>query len=738
MTKRPAKKDPVRPSQPEPAPRATRERMPERLAPSAPARRVMIEDLSPQIDCGRFPVKRTVGEALTVEADAFTDGHDAIACVLLVRREEEDSWRETPMEPLVNDRWRARVIFDAPGRWLYSVEAWVDRFESWRRDLAKRIEADHDVTVDLQIGAGLLRDAAARASADDRTTLETLADRIDPATARGGATPSKAEVEAEVGAKTPSRPKQGRLGRGAYLALDTRTAVLARQYAERSRATRFARELAVWVDRERARFSTWYEMFPRSASDEPNHQGHRHGTFRDVEKRLDYVAGMGFDVLYLPPIHPIGTTHRKGVDNATTAAPGDVGSPWAIGAREGGHKSIHPGLGTPEDFRHLVETAGEKGIEIALDVAFQCSPDHPYVREHPEWFRTRPDGTIQYAENPPKKYEDIVPFDFDTDDWRALWDELASVVEHWIGEGVKIFRVDNPHTKTFDFWEWLIERVHRQHPDVLFLSEAFTRPKVLARLAKLGFTQSYNYFPWRNHKGELTEYFTELTRTELAQYLRPNLWPNTPDILTERLQVGGRPAFVQRLVLAATLGASYGIYGPAFELCESTPREPGSEEYLHSEKYQLRHWDLERPDSLRELIARVNRIRHRSPALQQNDTLRFHGVDNDQLLCYSKSTPDWMEGTTARGGEDDVILTVVNLDPHHTQSGWTDLDLGALGLVEDRDPDAPFQVHDLITDARYLWQGRRNYVELDPHVIPAHIFRVRRDVHREHEFDYFA
>ncbi len=783
MTKRPAKTGSKKSSQPTPAPatpgppraRASEPHAPEastQSLPSGPARRVMIEAVSPQIDCGRFPVKRTVGEALTVEADAFTDGHDAIACVLLVRPEGDDTWREVPMEPLGNDRWRARVVLDAPGRWLYSVEAWVDRYVSWRRDLAKRIEAGQDVTVDLRIGAALLRAAASRApspeqapeQADDRKTLETLAERIDPA---GGPGPGPGRVQ-EPGSgrttvpyeisKATKAPRPGKapqpassppleaaarpqsaskvVSRAGYLALDTETAALARRYPDRSRATRFERELAVWVDRERARFSTWYEMFPRSAADEPG----RHGTFKDVEKRLDYVAGMGFDVLYLPPIHPIGTTHRKGVNNATTAAPGDVGSPWAIGnaaqaseSGEGGHKSIHPDLGTPADFRHLVEAARAKGIEIALDIAFQCSPDHPYVREHPEWFRKRPDGTIQYAENPPKKYEDIVPFDFETEDWRALWEELASVVEHWIGEGVKIFRVDNPHTKTFDFWEWLIERVHREHPDVLFLSEAFTRPKVMARLAKLGFSQSYNYFPWRNYKGELTEYFTELTRTELAQYLRPNLWPNTPDILTERLQVGGRPAFVQRFVLAATLGASYGIYGPAFELCEATPREPGSEEYLDSEKYQLRRWDLERPDSLRELIARVNRIRHASPALQQNGTLRFHGVDNDQLLCYSKAAPD------GRGDdrEPDVILTVVNLDPHHTQSGWTDLDLRAMGAPA-LDDDAPFQVHDLITDARYLWQGRRNYVELDPHVVPAHVFRVRRNGHREEDFDYFT
>jgi len=443
---------------------------------------------------------------------------------------------------------------------------------------------------------------------------------------------------------------------------------------------------------------------------------------------------MGFDVLYLPPIHPIGTSHRKGRNNARQAEPGDVGSPWAIGAigasgaigaigkKGGGHTAIHPELGTPAAFRRLVKRARAAGLEIALDLAYQCSPDHPWVHEHPEWFRARPDGTIQYAENPPKKYEDIVPFDFETPAWRELWEALAGVVDHWIGEGVKIFRVDNPHTKALAFWEWLIARVQAEHPDVIFLSEAFTRPKVMYRLAKLGFTQSYNYFPWRNHKWELTEYFTELTKTEVAEFFRPNLWPNTPDILTEPLQVGGRPAFVQRLVLAATLGASYGIYGPPFELQEATPREPGSEEYLSSEKYELRSWDLERPDSLRDMIARVNRIRRENPALHQDRTLAFHGVENDQLLAYSKSAGD------------NAILVVVNLDPHHTQVGWTALDLGALGVERDQ----PFQVHDLITDARYLWQGERNYVELDPHAVPAHIFRIRRQGHREEDFDEFS
>jgi starch synthase (maltosyl-transferring) len=403
--------------------------------------------------------------------------------------------------------------------------------------------------------------------------------------------------------------------------------------------------------------------------------------------------------------------------------PGDPGSPWAIGAQEGGHKAVHPDLGTLEDFRHFVEKARDHGLEIALDLAFQTSPDHPYTREHPEWFRHRPDGTIQYAENPPKKYEDIYPFDFETDRWRDLWQELKSVVLFWIDQGVEIFRVDNPHTKPFPFWEWLIAEVKRDHPRAIFLSEAFTRPKVMYRLAKLGFSQSYSYFAWRNSKEELIEYFTELTRSDVREYFRPNLWPNTPDILTEYLQYGGRPAFVTRLVLAATLGASYGIYGPAFELQEARAREPGSEEYLDSEKYQIREWDIERPDSLRDFIARVNRIRRENPALQQNWILQFHPVDNDQILCYSKRTEDLSN----------VILVAVNLDPHHTQSGWVDLPLEAFDL----DPTQPYQLHDLLSDARYLWHGSRNYVELNPFVSPAQLFRLRRRVRTEREFEYY-
>src|SRR5438067_10699100 len=451
-------------------------------------------------------------------------------------------------------------------------------------------------------------------------------------------------------------------------------------------------------------------MFPRSCASEPG----VHGTLRDCEQRLPYVAGMGFDVLYLPPIHPIGRSFRKGKNNELGAGPEDVGSPWAIGAKEGGHKAIHPQLGTLEDFKRLVTKAKESGIEIALDIAFQCAPDHPYAREHPEWFRKRPDGSIQYAENPPKKYQDIYPLDFETDHWKELWDELKSIIVFWCEQGVRIFRVDNPHTKAFPFWEWAIAEVKKDYPEALFLAEAFTRPKVMYRLAKSGFSQSYTYFAWRNTAYELYQYFTELAQPPVREFFRPNLWPNTPDILTEYLQSGGRPAFQARLILAATLGASYGIYGPAFALMEGRPREQGSEEYLDSEKYQVRPWKRDDPNSLRELITIVNRIRRENPALQTDRGLRFHPTENDQLLAYSKSTPD----------NANVVLTVVNVDPHHVQRGMVNLPLEELGLDRERS----FQAHELISGARYLWNGPRNFVELNPRSMPGQIFRFLRRV----------
>jgi starch synthase (maltosyl-transferring) len=655
--------------------------------------RVVIEGITPQVDCGRFPVKRTVGESVVVEADVFTDGHDAVYCQLLYRHHSSHEWHVVPMEPLPNDRWRARFIPQTLGRYLFTVRAWVDHLETWRRDLLKRYEARQDLEIELQRGALLVQEYAQRAPPLEASRAQEWVAAITD----------------------PVRDKAERVA----LAQSEMLRDLGHRHPDPERVVQWEPPIEVEVDRERARFSTWYELFPRSTSKEPG----RHGTFADTEALLPYIAGMGFDVLYLPPIHPIGVTERKGKNNSTQPEQDDPGSPWAIGSAEGGHKAIHPQLGTLEDFKRLMATAGEYGIEIALDIAFQTSPDHPYVREHPEWFLKRPDGTIQYAENPPKKYQDIYPFYFECAAWRELWNELKSVVEYWIAQGVRIFRVDNPHTKPFAMWEWLISEVKRARPDVIFLSEAFTRPKVMYRLAKLGFTQSYNYFPWRNTKHELIAYFTELYSPPVIDFFRANLWPNTPDILPEYLQYGGRAAFMTRLTLAATLGASYGIYGPAFELMEHQAREPGSEEYLDSEKYQLRHWDLDRPDSLRDFIARVNRIRREHVALQSDRGLKFHHTDNDSLLAYSK---------TAETGED-AILVIVNLDPHHVQSGWVDLDLATLELP----PDLPFQVHDLLSGARFLWRGARNYVSLDPQHSPAHIFRIRRRVRSERDFDYF-
>ncbi len=656
--------------------------------------RAVIDAVRPSVDGGRFAVKRVTGERFAVEADCFADGHDALRAVLRWRAEDAADWREAEMQPLGNDRWRAEFTAGAPGRYRYTVTAWVDHFQTWLKEFLLREDAA-DIRVAALAGAGLIEACAARAKGAERKRLADWAARV-----RAGIDFDTEELKT--------------------LCLEAPLIELAARHPDRGLATSWPLELPLVVDRERARHGAWYEMFPRSAAPEPG----RHGTFRDCEARLAYVAELGFDVLYLPPIHPIGRAQRKGPNNALGAGPGDLGSPWAIGSAEGGHKAVHPQLGTREDFRRLVAKAASLGIEIALDIAFQCSPDHPYVKEHPQWFRRRPDGSVQYAENPPKKYQDIYPFDFETGDWRALWDELKSVLEFWIGQGVKIFRVDNPHTKSFAFWEWAIDAVKRAHPEVIFLAEAFTRPKVMHRLAKLGFTQSYTYFAWRNTGRELTEYFAELAHGPGREYFRPNAWPNTPDILTEALQFGGRGAFMARLVLAATLSANYGIYGPAFELMDCQPREPGSEEYLDSEKYQLRHWDLERPDSLRGLLALVNRIRRENPALQSDWSLRFFPADNERLLCYAKSTEDGAN----------QIVTVVNLDPRNAHSGWIELDLAALGLAADR----PYQMHDLITGARFLWQGARNYVQLDPQRVPAHVFRVRRRVRREQDFDYFA
>ena len=490
------------------------------------------------------------------------------------------------------------------------------------------------------------------------------------------------------------------------------------RHPDRSAATRYEKTLAVQVERERARSGAWYEFFPRSCAPRPG----SHGSFHDCLSRLEYVAALGFDVVYLPPIHPIGSTHRKGPDNTPSSSPDDPGSPWAIGSHEGGHKAVHPALGSLADFDRLVRRARELGLEIALDLAFQCSPDHPYVAKHPEWFYRRPDGSIHYAENPPKQYQDIYPLNFECAQWRELWEELESVVLFWIEHGVSIFRVDNPHTKPFAFWEWLIREIRDDHPDVVFLAEAFTRPSVMQYLAKLGFSQSYSYFTWRNTKSELSDYFSEMFSRPTCEYMRPNLFVNTPDILHEYLQTGARAAFQVRLVLAATLAGSYGVYGPPFELCVSDAL-PGSEEYRDSEKYQIRHWDLERPGHIRDTIARVNEIRRECPALTSGEETHFYPVSDEHLIAY---------GRMARA-EGDPVVVVVNLDPHHPHQGWLELPLERLGIEENES----FQAHDLLGGGRFLWQGRSNYVSLDPRAMPAHIFRIRRRIRTERDFDYY-
>lgn len=661
-------------------------------------KRVVIEGMDPEIDAGRFPVKRVVGDRVRVEADVFADGHDHVAAWLLyrvVRREAKASggadWQRVRMKPLGNDRWQGEFAVTEVGTYAYTVAGVIDHFDTWRSDLKKRIAAGQEIAVDLKGGAMLVEQAAARArAANDVQRLRAWAKELGS----GG-------------------------DEAAGVAQDDELAALMDRLPDEARMSRYERELKVTVDRKRAEFSSWYEMFPRSTALEPG----RHGTFQDVEARLEYVAALGFDVLYLPPVHPIGMSFRKGKNNTVVAEDGDVGSPWAIGAADGGHTGVHAELGTLEDFGRLRAKAEGLGLELAMDIAFQCAPDHPWVKEHESWFKHRADGTIQYAENPPKKYQDIYPLDFESEDWRGLWQGLKDVFVYWIAQGVKIFRVDNPHTKAFPFWEWCIGGLKAEYPDALFLSEAFTRPRVMQRLAKLGFTQSYTYFTWRNTKDELTEYVMELTQTGVREYLRPNFWPNTPDILPEQLQIGGLPSFKSRLVLAATLSSNFGVYGPAYEAAENQPLRKGSEEYLHSEKYQVRRWEWDGERPLSRLMQALNRARKDLPALQAMENLVFHDTDNPSLIAYSKK----------REEDEHPVLVVVNLDPVYTQSGWVHLDMEALGMADEES----FEVLDLLADKGFLWQGGRNYVELAPELMPAHVFCVRKHVRTEKDFDYY-
>jgi starch synthase (maltosyl-transferring) len=662
------------------------------MKPIEGRKRVIIEEVDPQVDCGRYPVKRILGDTVTVTAAVFGDGHDHVAGRLLYRHSEEDNWRSAPLNPLTNDLWSASFKVDALGDWLYTLEAWVDHFDTWYSDLKKRLAAQpgqsgsasstepQDIPLALRTGVLLMEQASKRAKGTESKLLADEAARLLKL--------------AKAKSVTYDDP------------LTDEIVKLVAQHPDLTLATRYPQELHLWVDRERARYSTWYELFPRSTSPDPA----RHGTFADVQALLPEIAAMGFDVLYMPPIHPIGKAFRKGPNNNVVSKENDPGSPWAIGAKEGGHKSILPELGTLRDFDALVATARTEGMELALDIAFQCSPDHPWVAEHPDWFNIRPDGSIQYAENPPKKYQDIYPLNFESPDWRGLWEALRDVFTYWIKRDVKIFRVDNPHTKALPFWEWCIGEVHKKYPDVIFLAEAFTRPHVMYSLAKAGFSQSYTYFTWRNTRDELREYFEEITKPPVTDFFHPNLWPNTPDILHAALQNGGRPAFMQRLILAATLGANYGIYGPPYELGENLPAKPVSEEYLNSEKYEIRRWDRGASRSLAPLITQVNRIRRNNPALQSDGSLHFHNVDNSNILCYSK----WH-------GENQ-ILVAINLDPTQEQAGWIDLDLKELAIPHNE----TFDVEDLLTGIHYQWHDRSNYVALRPDVMPAHIFRLLR------------
>ncbi|RMH32290.1 MAG: alpha-1,4-glucan--maltose-1-phosphate maltosyltransferase [Nitrospirae bacterium] len=651
---------------------------------------IIIEHVEPELDAGRYPIKREVGDRLDVSADIFKEGHDLLGAVLRYQAVDESTWHEAPMHHVDNDRWAGSVVLTRNIRYRYTIGAYVRGFETWCEELRKKHGVLPDLTSELLEGEAQVRAMLERATGADREALESWLAQWS------GAPDQEARIA---------------------VALDEQWLPLVHRNEERWAWTLYARELEVVVDRVRARYSTWYEMFPRSQSPDPN----RSGTFKDCEARLSYVRDMGFDVLYFPPIHPIGKTNRKGRNNSLRASPTDPGSPYAIGNEHGGFDAIDPSLGTFDDFDRLVKAANAVGIEIALDFAINASPDHPYVKTHPTWFKHRPDGTIKYAENPPKKYEDIYALDFYSPDWPEIWDEMKRIILFWVGHGVKIFRVDNPHTKPVPFWEWLIREVQDLHPDVIFLSEAFTRPKMMRVLAKAGFSQSYTYFTWRNFKQELTDYLIELTQSEMREYFRPNFFTNTPDILPEILQQGGRPAFKFRVILAGTLSPSYGIYS-SYELCENRA-VPGTEEYLDSEKYEIKHWDWDRPGNIRDYITRLNAIRRDNPALQELTNLRFYQADNDHILFYGKSTEDRTNN----------LLIAVNLDPFEAHEATLHIPIHELGIREDE----TYQLHELLTDTRHLVTGGTYHLRLNPQEEPAAIFLVRRWTRREQNFDYF-
>lgn len=654
--------------------------------------RVVIEHVSPELNGGKFPVKAVPGDVIAVEADIFLDGHDLVAACLLYKHIDDEAWTETTMTLLNNDRWGAAFIVDRQGRYAYTLEAWVDHPASWQHEVHLKVADGQRITSELLAGAqfveGMLERAGAKV-ADKHPDIDAM--RAMATLFRAGATTADQYNEA------------------VSLAESDQFTFYATRYPDRRHSTRYSHELLVEVDRSRAGFSTWYCLFPRSAARELGaDRVPAHGTFRDVEALLPRIFRMGFDVLYLPPIHPIGMAHRKGKNNSVTCQPGEPGVPYGIGSAEGGHDTIHSELGTVEDLKHLIAIATNYGMEVAMDLAIQCSPDHPWAKEHPDWFKKRPDGTIQYAENPPKKYQDIYPINFETEDWQNLWNELKRVLLVWASWGVRIVRVDNPHTKPFGFWEWIITEVKREYPDMLFLAEAFTRPKVMQQLAKRGFAQSYTYYSWRNSKAELEQYVTELTKTDMRYYFRPNFWPTTHDINPPSLQTGHEPQFMIRFFLAATLSSNYGIYGPSFELMEHTPF-PGKEEFLNSEKYEIRHWDWGKTNKLTYLISLVNRIRKENAALQTTNNLTFCQVSDDAIMAYLKVSGN------------NKLLIVVNTDAYQRRAGLVQVPIWQLGIA----PNQPYTVHDLLTEAYYTWQGEENYVELDPYVLPMHLLRIQ-------------
>ncbi len=643
--------------------------------------RVVIENVYPELDCGKYPVKRVTGEKVKVSADVFADGHNQIRAVLLFKKKQKRKWEEIPMTHISNDRWEAAFTPAGTGLYEYTIKGWIDHFSSWQKSFKLKYEANQEIDTDLQIGALMIKEALNIATPKFRKKLTNCIDYI-------------------TGNRyTPAAAASMVLSDEVSAAMDVSS--------DRRDATIYEKVLRVEVERKRALFSSWYEVFPRSTSPVPG----KHGTFRDAEKILPLVAKMGFDILYFPPIHPIGISFRKGKDNSPEAKKGEPGSPWAIGSKEGGHKSIHPELGSLDDFRRLVKKAEGYGIEIALDLAYQCSQDHPWVQEHPEWFNWRPDGTVQYAENPPKKYQDVLPLNFENDDWQNMWRELKSIVDYWIEQGVNVFRVDNPHTKSFGFWEWMIAEVKNRHPEVIFLAEAFTRNKLMDRLGKIGFTQSYTYFTWRNSPQEFVEYLNNLTKTERREFYRPNFWPNTPDILPVSLQHKNEAAFITRLVMAATMSSNYGIYGPVFEFMYNVPH-PLREEYIDNEKYEIKHYDWKTMTRMRKLIALINNIRKENPALQTTWNIFFAEVQNDHLLCYGKTDDE----------KDNKLFVVVNMDTVNTQGSWIKIPLEEMGIPADSD----FEMNDLLTGNRFKWNGEWNYVELNPLIFPVHLFRIEQ------------